>query len=69
MIEDQSDAEDDFDKFKAPYQAAECLVCLPVKNLEILLKDESVIAGLFDLIREKELKKTYEVFWFSSAKG
>lgn len=58
MIEDQSNAEDDFDQYKAPYQAAECLVCLPQKKLESLLKDESVIAGLFDLIKNKELKKT-----------
>ena len=59
MIEEQAEDADDFDKYKAPYQAAECL---PKASLAELLQDSSVIGSLFGLIKDKDLKKTYGLF-------
>lgn len=61
MIEEQAEEADDFDKYKAPYQAAECLICLPKASLAELLQDSSVIGSLFELIKDKDLKKTLVV--------
>ena len=61
MIEEQGEEADDFDKYKAPYQAAECLICLPKASLAELLQDSSVIGSLFELIKDKDLKKTLVV--------
>ena len=58
MIEEQPVDADDFDKYKAPYQAAECLVCLPKNALGALLKDASVIDALFQLVYGKIMKRT-----------
>ena len=58
VIEEQPADADDFDKYKAPYQAAECLVCLPKKALGALLKDASVIDALFQLVYGKVMKRT-----------
>ena len=62
VIEEQAEDADDFDKYKAPYQAAECLICLPKASLAELLQDSSVIGSLFGLIKDKNLKKTYGLF-------
>ena len=61
VIEKQDENGDDFDRFKAPYQAAECLCCLPAKNINILLENECVIDTLFDLMDNKIMMKTFVI--------
>lgn len=58
MIEEQPADADDFDRYKAPYQAAECLVCLPKAAQLSLMKDASVIDALFQLVYGKIMKRT-----------
>ena len=50
--------DDDFGLYKAPYQAAECLCCLPRKEIMALLQNECVIEALFELMNNKVMKKT-----------
>ena len=58
VVEEQAQDADDFDRCKAPYQAAECLCDLPKNALMDLLESEEVIETLFSLINDKTLKKT-----------
>ena len=58
VVEEQALDADDFDRYKAPYQAAECLCDLPKNALMDLLESEEVIETLFSLINDKTLKKT-----------
>ena len=58
VIEKQDENGDDFDRFKAPYQAAECLCCLPANCISTLLENECVIETLFDLLDNKVMMKT-----------
>lgn len=61
VIEKQDENGDDFDRFKAPYQAAECLCCLPAKYINTLLENECVIDTLFDLMDNKIMMKTFVI--------
>lgn len=58
VIEKQDENGDDFDRFKAPYLAAECLCCLPSNCLAELLQNECVIDAVFELMNNKTLLKT-----------
>ena len=51
--------DDDFGLYKAPYQAAECLCCLPPDCVKDMLSSESVIDTLFSLMDNKVMRKTY----------
>lgn len=58
MIEEQPADADDFDKYKAPYQAAECFGVSAQECAGALLKDASVIDALFQLVYGKIMKRT-----------
>ena len=59
VIESQPADGDEFDVYKAPYQAAECLCCLPPDCVKDMLSSESVIDTLFSLMDNKVMRKTY----------
>ena len=59
VIENHPVDGDEFDIYKAPYQATECLCCLPPDCIKDLLSSESVIDTLFSLMDNKVMKKTY----------
>ena len=58
-FETQPAEADEFGRYKAPYQAAECLCDLPKNAMIEVLQSEEVIDTLFDLINDKMLTKTY----------
>ena len=59
VVETQPAEADEFGRYKAPYQAAECLCDLPKNAMIEVLQSEEVIDTLFDLINDKMLTKTY----------
>ena len=56
-VEEPSDV-DEFARYKAPYQAAECIACFPHKDLLDVAQDEEVVKGLFSMIEGKSMDKT-----------